>query len=126
VLPNDVASSPDRLAHFEREAKTVASFNHPNIVVLHSIEEIASRRFLTMELVEGRRLANMVTPGGLPLAQVLDLAIPLFDALVAAHEKGVGIEIEVARRLASQGGEFPEEVWGEETVYPWNSDDDDR
>jgi eukaryotic-like serine/threonine-protein kinase len=89
VLPDDMASSPDRLARLEREARTVASLNHPNIVVLHSIEEVAGTRFLTMELVEGRDLATLVTPGGLSLSQVLDLAIPLTDALVAAHEKGV-------------------------------------
>ena len=89
VLPADVSSSADRLARFEREATTVAGLNHPNIVVLHSIEEHGGTRFLTMELVEGRSLAALVTPGGLPLAQVLDFAIPLADALVAAHEKGV-------------------------------------
>src|SRR5438093_6735887 len=89
VLPEDTASAPDRLARFEREAKTVAGLNHPNIVVLHSIEEVAGTSFLTMELVEGRSLADLVTPGGLPLAQMLDLAIPLADALVAAHERGV-------------------------------------
>src|SRR5437867_4112767 len=89
VLPADVTSSPDRLARFEREATTVAGLNHPNIVVLYSIEEDSGTRFLTMEMVEGRSLAALVTPGGLPLAQVLDLAIPLADALVAAHEKGV-------------------------------------
>ena len=89
VLPEDMASAPDRLARFEREAKTVAGLNHPNIVVLHSIEEVAGTSFLTMELVEGRSLADLVTPGGLPLAQMLDLAIPLADALVAAHERGV-------------------------------------
>src|SRR5258706_6521905 len=89
VLPAAVTSSPDRLARFEREATTVAGLNHPNIVVLHSIEEDGGTRFLTMELVEGRSLAALVTPGGLPFAQVLDFAIPLADALVAAHEKGV-------------------------------------
>ena len=89
VLPEAVASSPERLARFEREAQTVASLNHPNIVVLYSIEEVAGTRFLTMELVEGRDLSALVTPGGLPVDQVLDLAIPLADALVAAHEKGV-------------------------------------
>jgi serine/threonine protein kinase len=89
VLPADVTSSPDRLARLEREATTVARLNHPNIVVLHSIEEDGDTRFLTMELVEGRSLAALVTPGGLPLVQVLDLAIPLADALSAAHEKGV-------------------------------------
>src|SRR5690242_9973494 len=89
VLPHDAASSPEWLVRFEREATTVAGLNHPNIVVLHSIEEGGGTRFLTMELVEGRSLAALVTPGGLPLAQLLELAIPLADALVAAHERGV-------------------------------------
>ena len=89
VLPAGVASHPDRLARFEREARTVAGLSHPNIVVLHSIEDDGGVRFLTMELVEGRSLDNLVTPGGLPLARVLDLGIALSDALAAAHEKGV-------------------------------------
>src|SRR5262249_46750557 len=55
----------------------------------HSIEETDGVRFLTMELVEGRDLSTMIAPGGLPLAQVLDVAIPLADALVAAHERRV-------------------------------------
>src|SRR5580765_3403659 len=89
VLTATVASSPERLARFEREAKTVAGLNHPNIVVLHSIEEADGRRFLTMELVEGQDLSTLVSAGGAPLAQVLDVAIALSDALVAAHERGV-------------------------------------
>ena len=89
VLPEEVASSPERLARFEREARIVASLNHPNIVTLHSIEEAAGIRFLTMELVEGRSLADLIAPGGLPLGQVLDLIVPLAEALAAAHEKGI-------------------------------------
>ena len=89
VLPGDVASHPDRLARFEREARTVAGLNHPNIVVLYSVEEESGVRFLTMELVEGPTLGQLVRPGGLPLARLLDLAIPLADALVAAHGRGV-------------------------------------
>ena len=89
VLPPDVAADADRLARFEREARTVAALSHPNIVVLHSIEDDRGTRFLTMELVEGQSLDRVVAPGGLPLARVLDLAIPLADALVAAHGRGV-------------------------------------
>src|SRR6267143_1815716 len=87
VLPEAVASSPDRLARFEREARTVAGLNHPNIVTLHSIEEEDGVRFITMELVEGKCLDRLITAGGLPLARILDLSIPLADALVVAHER---------------------------------------
>ena len=89
VLPEGVASSPEWLARFEREAMTVAALNHPNIVVLHSIEEVAGTRFLTMELVDGQSLDRSIVPGGLPVARVIELGIALADALSAAHEKGV-------------------------------------
>jgi eukaryotic-like serine/threonine-protein kinase len=66
VLPKAVGSSPDRLARFEREARTVAGLNHPNIVTLFSIEDAGEIRFLTMELVEGQRLADLIPSDGLP------------------------------------------------------------
>jgi serine/threonine-protein kinase len=89
VLPEAFASDPDRLARFEREARTVAGFNHPNIVVLHSIEEASGIRFISMELVDGQTLDALIPSGGLPATRVLELAIPLADALAAAHERGV-------------------------------------
>jgi len=89
VLPDAVASSPERLARFEREATTVAGLDHPNIVVLHSIEEVEGLRFLTMELVDGGHLGESILPGGLPAARVIELGIAIADALAAAHEKGV-------------------------------------
>jgi len=89
VLPGAVTSSADRLARFEREARTVAGLNHPNIVTLFSVEEEEGIRFLTMELVEGQSLDRVVTPGGLSLSRVLELAVPMANALIAAHERGV-------------------------------------
>src|SRR5882672_771446 len=89
VLPETVARDADHLARFEREARTVAGLNHPNIVTLHSVEDVDGIRFLTMELVEGQSLADLVTPGGLPLDRVLDVAIAIADALTAAHERRV-------------------------------------
>jgi serine/threonine protein kinase/Tfp pilus assembly protein PilF len=89
LLPAAFENDPERLARFEREARMVAALNHPHIVVLHSIEEHDGMRFLTMELVEGESLASRVAPGGLPLEPLIGLAIPLADALVAAHAKGV-------------------------------------
>jgi serine/threonine protein kinase/tetratricopeptide (TPR) repeat protein len=89
VLPDELSSSPERLARFEREARIVASLNHPNIVTLHSIEEADGARFITMELVEGHSVAELVAPGGLPVSRVLDIGVSIADALDAAHRKGV-------------------------------------
>jgi len=89
VLPSEVASSQDRLARFEREARTVAGLNHPSIVTLFSVEDEDGIRFLTMELIEGQTLTALIPPSGLPLPRLLELAIPLTDALAAAHERGV-------------------------------------
>ena len=89
VLPESVAADPERLARFEREARTVAVLNHPNIVTIHSIEEADGVRFLTMELVEGDSLDQRISPAGLPALPTLKWALALADALVAAHERGI-------------------------------------
>jgi eukaryotic-like serine/threonine-protein kinase len=88
VLPAEVASSPERLQRFEREATTDAALNHPNVVTIHAIEESSGHRFIAMELVEGETLDRMIAPGGMPLAKIFDIAIPLSDKLAAAHDNG--------------------------------------
>src|SRR5512140_1632935 len=89
VLPAEVSANADRFARFEREARTVAGLNHPNIVVLYSMEEAGGTHFLTMELVDGEGLDRHVGADGLPAARVIEVGIALADALTAAHERGV-------------------------------------
>jgi serine/threonine protein kinase len=80
ILPSSLARDPERLARFEREAKVLASLNHPHIAQIYGIEE----RALVMELVEGQTLR-----GPLPLDTALEYARQIGDALEAAHEKGI-------------------------------------
>jgi serine/threonine protein kinase/Tol biopolymer transport system component len=89
VLSATFSADRDRLDRFEQEARAIAALNHPNIVTIHSIEEANSIRFLTMELVDGQAVSDLIPKGGMPLARLLAIAIPLADALVAAHAKGI-------------------------------------
>ncbi len=89
VLPEEVTGSVSRLERFQREAETLAALNHPNIVVIHSVEEAEGVHFLTMELVEGRPLSDLIPAAGLPLAKLFAVAVPLAEALAAAHSRGV-------------------------------------
>ena len=89
LLPKAMAENPERLERFQREAKVVASINHPNIVTIYSVEEADGLQFLTMELVEGEDLEVSLPAEGFPLPKTFEIAIPLADALVAAHEKGI-------------------------------------
>jgi serine/threonine protein kinase/Tfp pilus assembly protein PilF len=89
VLPPDLAGSQERLERFQREAETLAALDHPNIVHIYSVEESEGVRFLTMQLVEGKSLSELIPKGGMPLERVFEIATALADALAAAHEKGV-------------------------------------
>jgi hypothetical protein len=89
VLPAAMAAEPERRRRFEREAQAIAALNHPGIVTIHSVEHEGGVSFLTMELVEGKTLADIVPEGGMPLGQFLKIAVPLADAVHAAHEKGI-------------------------------------
>jgi pimeloyl-ACP methyl ester carboxylesterase len=89
VLPTDVAGSQERLDRFQREAESLAALNHPNIVHVYSVEEGDGVHFLTMELVDGQSLDQLIPGDGLPIERLLDLSIPLADALAEAHEQGI-------------------------------------
>jgi serine/threonine-protein kinase len=111
VLPADVASDPDRLARFEREAKVLASLNHPNIAHLYGLETVGVAQgempeefeirkpktemlssevtFLVMELVEGEDLSERITRGPIPVDEAIPIARQIAEALEAAHEAGI-------------------------------------
>jgi Tol biopolymer transport system component len=89
ILPDAFASDPDRLARFEREAKTLASLNHPNIAHIHGLEESSGAHALVMELVEGEDLSQRIARGAIPLGDSLPIARQIVDALEAAHEQGI-------------------------------------
>src|SRR6202008_1354388 len=89
VLPAEMAHDPERLTRFRREAKALAQLDHPNIVTIHTVEESDGIHFLTMQLVEGQTLDQLIGAGGLPLEQIVEIAGALGDALAAAHEKGI-------------------------------------
>ena len=98
VLPASFAQDADRLARFDREARTLAALNHPNIAAIHGVEEVTIAgpaegghyvRALIMEFVEGPTLAEQIGRGPIPFDEALPLARQIADALAAAHEQGI-------------------------------------
>ncbi len=89
VLSEAFAQDKERLARFEREARLLASLNHPNIATIHDLEESEGVHFLVMELVPGETLAERIARGPIPLDEALPLFKQIAEGLEAAHEKGV-------------------------------------
>src|SRR5688572_13625948 len=89
ILPDAFASDPERLARFEREAKTLASLNHPNIATIYGFEKSGGTQALVMELVEGDDLSQRIARGAIPLDDALPIAKQIAEALEAAHEQGI-------------------------------------
>ncbi len=89
LLPKEVAADSDRLARFEREARVLAALNHPNIAALYQLEQAGEIHFLVLEWVDGKPLDHLIPAEGVPLNTFFDLAIPLAEAVAAAHEKGI-------------------------------------
>ena len=89
VLPQAFTDDPDRLARFEREAKVLASLNHPNIGSIYGLEEAEGTRALVLELIEGPTLADRISKGPIPIDEALPIAKQIAEALESAHEAGV-------------------------------------
>jgi eukaryotic-like serine/threonine-protein kinase len=89
ILPRVFTSDPERLARFEREARMLATLNHPNIGAIYGLEDADSIRALVLELVDGETLADQIARGPLPLKDALPMARQIAEALDAAHDKGI-------------------------------------
>jgi serine/threonine-protein kinase len=89
VLPALLSHDPERLARFEREAKLLASLNHPNIAAIYGLEEVDGIRFLALELVEGKTLGERIAKGPLPVGEALEVCRQIAEGVEAAHGKGV-------------------------------------
>ena len=105
MLPAEMATSPERLDRFRREAKALAALDHPGIVTIHSVEEADGVHFLTMQLVEGEPLDRLIPEGGMPIERLVTIATALADALAAAHGKGiVHRDLKPANLMVGEGG----------------------
>jgi eukaryotic-like serine/threonine-protein kinase len=89
ILPEAFASDPERLARFEREAKTLAALNHPHIAHIHGFEDSDGVRALVLEFVDGPTLADRIAQGPIPIDEALTIAHQIADALEAAHDQGI-------------------------------------
>src|SRR4030095_12153487 len=89
ILPEAFAADAERVARFQREAKVLASLNHPNIAIIHGLEQTDGAHALVMELVEGEDLAQRIACGAIPLDEALPIAKQIAEALEAAHEQGI-------------------------------------
>jgi serine/threonine protein kinase/Tol biopolymer transport system component len=89
VLPEEFSGDADRVARFQREAKILASLNHPNIAAVYGLEEVSGINFLSLELVGGKTLADRIKAGPITVEEALKLALQIAEALEAAHEKGI-------------------------------------
>ena len=89
ILPEVWLANADRRARFDREARVLASLNHPNIGAIYGVEEASGAPALVLELVEGPTLEDRLTKGALPVKDALAIARQIADALDAAHEKGI-------------------------------------
>lgn len=89
VLPEGLATDRERLSRFEREAKLLATLNHPNIAQVYGFDEDAGTHFLVMELAEGESLGERIRRGPIPLEEAISIALLICEALEAAHERGI-------------------------------------
>jgi len=89
VLPDELAEDEERLRRFQREAKVLASLNHPNIASIYGLEQSGDTHYLVLELVPGETLADRIARGPIPVDEALEIATKIAEALEEAHEQGI-------------------------------------
>ena len=89
TLSPALASQPRYVERFQREARSAAALSHPNIVTIYAVEEADGVPLISMEFLEGETLARLIPEGGFPLPRLLEIALPLCDAVAAAHQRGI-------------------------------------
>jgi TolB-like protein/Flp pilus assembly protein TadD len=128
VLEPKWAADPVRLALFEREARAAAVLNHPGIVTIFEIDQAGDLRFIAMELIEGGTLGESISPEGVPLRQLLDVAIAVSDAVGAAHKQGIiHRDLKPSNIIIGHGGRVKVVDFGMAALaFPEASKDSDR
>jgi serine/threonine protein kinase len=89
ILPHALAADPQFRDRFDREARTISQLDHPHICALYDVGDQSGTAYLVMQYLEGETLADRLTKGALPLAQALQVAIQIADALATAHKAGI-------------------------------------
>ena len=89
VLPEALVANDSRKRRFVQEARAAAALKHPNIAVVHEIDEVDGLTFIAMELVEGDKLADVLKRGPLEAARALEIALKIAEGLARAHDKGI-------------------------------------
>lgn len=124
VLPEALSSDPQRIARFKREARALAALDHPGIVTIYSVEDSAELPFITMQLVEGKTLEELIPEGGLSPDALLELAVPLAEAIDAAHRHGViHRDIKPANVMVTDDGRLKVLDFGIAKLFEGSSED---
>jgi serine/threonine-protein kinase len=106
VLPREMSGDPERIARFEREARSLATLQHPNVASIYGFETVDNIRFLVMELVEGEDLSQLLARGSIPLEKAIEVARRIASGLEAAHDEGiVHRDLKPANVIATQSGD---------------------
>lgn len=124
ILPVELSGDAERRARFEREARTLASLQHPNVASIYGFEEVNGTRFLVMELVEGGDLSSRLAHGAIPLDETKRIARQIATGLEAAHERGiVHRDLKPANIMINDAGEAKILDFG--LARAWYGDNDD-